>query len=217
MSWLTDIPFGEVGSSPPREQDDEPLNAAAQFVPPEWELQQADQWCWAACAVMIARKLGVERVSDDLPLTQCAVVALVLDPAMEEPCTKRRYLGDCRLERCATTESGALRGVVSETLEQLLPKGSPVPNSVHGIDNVTAEDIRDMIAKGWPVAVLTQPLGGDTNHYVLITDYDSDSGDFHVWDPAPNVDNERRASLQTWYEIGKWIGAVMLHTPEEVL
>jgi hypothetical protein len=182
-----------------------------------WQSQNANQWCWAACCVMIAEALGLSRLPGGLPLTQCGVVALTLGRAPEALCRQpaNRLSGACANLDC--TEDGAreIGGVVSETLRRMLPPDMPVAHSIHGLERIDDAEIRAMIDRGHPVAVLCDiptRRGGGRNHYVLIIGYDTGRGEYTVWDPDPSH-GLRRISRGRWYELGTWVGAVVLRDP----
>lgn len=179
-----------------------------------WQSQNANQWCWAACCVMIAQALGMARISAALPLTQCGVFALATGRTAESLCRRddQRLSGFCARFDCIEDGAQETGGVVSDTLRRLLPAGMPLPVSVHGLEHVDDAEIRAMIDRRRPVAVLCEmpaARGGTRQHYVLIIGYDTDRGDYLLWDPDP-AHGLRRISRGRWYELGTWIGTVML-------
>lgn len=179
-----------------------------------WQQQNAHQWCWAACCVMIAQALGVRSISETVPLTQCGVFAVATGRPPEAVCQRGslRLSGVCDRFDCIEDGMRGIDGVVSETLDLLLKPGMPKPVSVHGVEAFEEAEILAMVDRGWPVAVLCElPAagGGTRNHYVLIIGYDTGRGEYLVWDPAPEH-GLRRVSMERWYEIGTWVGAVAL-------
>ena len=179
-----------------------------------WQSQNANQWCWAACCVMIAEALGLRRLPGNLPLTQCGVVALTLGRAPETLCRQptRALSGLCARFDCIEDGAREIGGVVSQTLRRMLPPDLPVAHSIHGLERIDDAEIRGMIDRGRPVAVLCEiPTagGGSRNHYVLIIGYDTGCGDYTIWDPDPRH-GLRRISRGRWYELGTWVGAVVL-------
>lgn len=180
----------------------------------KWESQHGDQWCWAACVVMIFRALKKSHFPDGREVTQCRVYARAKCQDPEWFCIKAqvKLSGECRTLDCATAAARRTEGVVSETLTRLLPPDAPLASSEPGIDKMSDADIREMIDSGWPVAVLTIPKGSTRRHYVLIIGYDTEAGRYDVWDPDP--DPKRGGVLPIsrgrWSKIGTWEGAVAL-------
>lgn len=202
-----------------------PLAATAEALPGRrnrirgiaWQSQNANQWCWAACCVMIAEALGLARLPGGLPLTQCGVVALTLGRPPGALCRQPAHplSGLCARLDCIEDGAREIGGVVSETLRRMLPPGMPVAHSIHGLERIDDAEIRAMIDRGHPVAVLCEiPTagGGSRNHYVLIIGYDTGRGEYTVWDPDPRH-GLRRISRGRWWELGTWVGCVVLRDP----
>lgn len=205
----TQVPFADLPARTPGV-----FNYVANI---EWQAQKANDWCWAACAVMISQALGVWRNVDGQFWTQCRVLALV-HPAFSETlysltCPRDRLEGICDTASCADGNAQRTEGVVSNALRLMLPPTelAKVSNSVPDIP--AAATIQEMIDRGQPLAVLGHmktSTGRMRRHYVLIVGYDAPRNDYFVWDPAVGA-GLRPVDLQNWWsEFGDWIGSIPL-------
>jgi hypothetical protein len=165
---------------------------------------------------MIGQAIGLSRINEHLPLTQCGFYKLVSGKEVAEICNldfPDKLTGLCSDQTCAASSAKNHPDVVSTTLLQLdLQAPYPEVQSIDGRHNITDKQILEMIDNGWPVAVMIKPVGSnsDINHYVLITAYDMENEEYEIWDPDPSQNGWRTASFRRWTEIGEWIGAVAL-------
>ena len=195
--------------------------------------QVGDQWCWLACAVAIVGYFPATAVGG-YPSSQCGVFRDILSkvppafdgtaPATICTCTNAPFSGDCDQNSCVDGDAGAVRGVLSTTLEHVLGTVVRLPIEVIP-DSDPKHDQAPEIVKSHiathkvPVGVLIRPAGArleTTKHYVLIVGYDDPRGEFHVWDPDDNHGHVSQWNYLHWNRLGKWLATVLV-TPTNPL
>lgn len=188
--------------------------------------QLGEQWCWVACAEMMARARGIVAMPDGSPLTQCRIfdlarlrIAAFLDRQPAKVCTAAccPRSGVCGTRHCIDPVADDTRGVLSLALAELVPPerraGIKAFKREQQSPSALAGDIRRQIAqRQWPVGILLNPAGAgaDVRHYMLITGYDQVRGEYILWDPAPTGGGQVRQRLLTWNSLGTWLATVLM-------
>lgn len=183
----------------------------------DYQAQKGNQWCWAACAVMISQALGEWRTTAGELWTQCRVVKLVYPAFTDKLCKPALpanwLVGICGRFNCADEGARNTDGVVSDALRMMLPAAKVPLVGISQPNVLSNAQVQEMIDRGQPIAVLNHIDDHNSKprrHYVLIVGYDAPRGEHLIWDPATGI-GLRRIDRQRWYEdVGMWIGSVPL-------